>query len=150
MPQKTTLVLIKPQSVHHLVRILNMLTSDGLRVTGIVTTRPTLQMVEDHYQEHTGKDYFPWLCKQLHGHPVIAIAVTGENAVARVREIVGDWKPEKAAPGTIRELGRFTTDTSAASREGRRAVDNVVHATSSDKDAERELKIWLRAEEFLV
>ncbi|MGA2667054.1 MAG: nucleoside-diphosphate kinase [Patescibacteria group bacterium] len=150
MPEETTLVLIKPHDVYRrqITPILSLLDTDNLRITGIKMIRPSLQMVEDHYQEHAGKDYFPWLCEQLDDQPVVAIAISGKNAVKRIRGIVGPTKPEDNSSYTIR--GKFSDDTFEASRREKRAVRNVVHAVSSLEDAERELKIWFRAEELLT
>ena len=146
--EETTLVLIKPHAVHLTHLILPMLLKPGLRMIGLkLEPRPTRHKVAEHYREHQGCDYFEWLCDQLDGHPVIAIAISGEDAVARVREVVGPTKPEDNPPDTIR--GRFSDDYFYISREEKRAVRNVVHASSSIEEAERELKIWFNSAELI-
>lgn len=148
MPEETTLVLIKPHAIHLTHPILSMLLRPCLRITGLkLIPRPTRGRVEEHYREHRERDYFTWLCDQLDGHPIIAIAIAGKNAVTRVREIVGPIKPEDNPPWTIR--GRFSDDTFACSREENRAVRNVIHAASSVEEAERELGIWFNSTELI-
>jgi nucleoside-diphosphate kinase len=149
--QEITLVLVKPHAVraYMVVRILNKLMVGDLHLVGLKYIWPHQQMVENHYRDHRSKDYFPWLCAQLIGQPVAAIAIRGVDAVERVRKIAGDKDPMKADQGTIREIHRFTSDTLAASRARHEAVDNVVHTADSLETAERELKIWFRPDELL-
>ena len=125
-----------------------MILGPDLQMVGLkMIPRPTRHKVETHYSEHMGRDYFPWLCDQLDGHPIIAIAISGKNAIARIREIVGPTKPEDNPSNTVR--GRFSTDRFDTSRKEQRAVNNVVHAASSAEDAKLELGIWFNLTELL-
>jgi nucleoside-diphosphate kinase len=72
---------------------------------------------------------------------VLALVYQGENAIAKIRDIVGDTDPEKANPVSIRgAYGRVT-------RAG--VFENVVHASSSPEDAEKEIKLWFMPDEIV-
>lgn len=72
---------------------------------------------------------------------VLAMVYEGENAIKKIRDIVGDTDPEKANPVSIRgAYGRIT-------RSG--VFENVVHASSSVQDAEKEIKLWFKPEEIV-
>ena len=76
-----------------------------------------------------------------HTKRVLALVYHGENAIYKVRRFVGATDPEKADPTTIRgKYGRVT-------RAG--VFENVVHASESEKEAEREIKLWFRPEELV-
>ena len=79
--------------------------------------------------------------------PVTAMVFEGMHAVEIIRKMVGHTEPKQAAPGTIR--GDFLLDSyELADKEGR-AVRNLVHASSSLKDAEREIKLWFKKGELV-
>ena len=61
---------------------------------------------------------------------VLAMVISGENAVAAVRQINGATNPLQAVPGSIR--GDFATSID----------ENVVHASDAVETANREVKLW--------
>jgi nucleoside-diphosphate kinase len=72
---------------------------------------------------------------------VLALVYQGEDAITKIRDIVGDTDPEKASPVSIRgSYGRITTTG---------VFENVVHASSSPEDAEKEIKLWFQPEEIV-
>lgn len=73
--------------------------------------------------------------------PVVAMIVEGpEGSVQKIREITDKTNPAEAAPGTIR--GDFGEDSyDQADKEGR-SVRNIVHASGTVEEAEKEIKIW--------
>jgi len=74
-------------------------------------------------------------------HRVIALVYQGENAVRAVRTAVGDTNPEKAAGGTIRgSFGRITT---------KNVFENVIHASGTPEEGEREISVWFKPEEII-
>ena len=68
--------------------------------------------------------------------PIVAVALAGENAVERVRELLGPTDSTKAPKGTIR--GDF----------GRTMMKNIAHASDSRENAELELKRFFKPEEL--
>ncbi|MDI6717240.1 MAG: nucleoside-diphosphate kinase, partial [Actinomycetota bacterium] len=69
--------------------------------------------------------------------PVVPMVLEGENAVARVREIMGATNPKEAAPGTIR--GDFAEEI----------TENVVHGADSVESANREIPIFFTLDELV-
>jgi len=77
-----------------------------------------------------------------HSNRVVAFVYQGDDAITKIRDIVGDTNPEAANPVSIRgAYGRITTTG---------VFENVVHASSSPEDAEKEIKLWFRPDEIVV
>lgn len=72
--------------------------------------------------------------------PVVAVAYSAKNAVATARKICGSTDPSVAAKGTIR--GDLGDDSGLQATAEDRPIQNKVHVSSSDGDAERELQLW--------
>lgn len=127
-----TLVLIKPDGVkRNLVgEIIKRYEMKGMRVAEIKSLVPEAKLVEKHYEEHRGKDFYPRLVEYLASDMVIAMILEGVNAVKCVRNINGATKYQDALPGTIR--GDFAYSESY----------NLVHASDSLESAEREISLW--------
>ena len=93
--------------------------------------------VEDakkHYAEHIGKDFYPALEKYITSDIAFGMILEGEDAIARIREIVGSTK--NPAEGTIR------FDIPKMMGLELRVTQNVVHASDSVEAAEREIAIF--------
>jgi nucleoside-diphosphate kinase len=88
-----------------------------------------------------GKVVQEWLVTHLTSGEVVAMIIEGEHAVEAVRKLVGKTLPLTAPPGTIR--GDYVTDYPDVALRERRAVYNIVHASDTSNDAEREISIWL-------
>lgn len=78
--------------------------------------------------------------------PVIAIIFEGNHAVENVRNIVGSTIPTLAAPGTIR--GDYSLESAISANSRKRAVYNLVHASGTPSEAEREIKLWFNKDEM--
>lgn len=72
--------------------------------------------------------------------PVLAMVFEGPHAIELIRKLVGSTNPILAAPGTIR--GDFCTDSALLSDIEKRSIYNLVHASGSADEAEREIKLW--------
>ena len=70
--------------------------------------------------------------------PVIAVALQANNAIAKVRELLGPTDSRKAAKGTIR--GDFGED----------AMVNVAHGSDSVENAAAELKRFFSPHELFI
>ena len=93
-----------------------------------------------------GKTVKKWLVKYLQQSPVLVFVVEGYEAVEIVRKICGNTIPFLAAPGTIR--GDFAHDTIDLANEQNRPLHNIIHASDTVDDAEREIKVWFQPEEL--
>lgn len=137
---ETTLVLLKPDAVRrHLVgRIIARLEDKGLSITGARLLIMSWELAEEHYREHAGRPFFPELLTFITSGPLLALAISGSEAVRAVRSLVGETDPLQAAPGTIR--GDF----------GLRKSENVVHASDCPASAERELALFFKSEDIFT
>ncbi len=88
-----------------------------------------------------------WNVDFLMSGPVLAIVFEGVNSVERIRSLVGETIPVKAAPGTIR--GDFSLDSAIAANRRKRTVYNLIHASGSPEEAVEEIKLWFKADEIL-
>jgi nucleoside-diphosphate kinase len=84
--------------------------------------------------------------KYLSSGPVIAMVWQGNCAVALVRKITGSTEPLTSDVGTIR--GDFTLDSYAMADVDQRSVRNLIHASGSAEDAEKEIKFWFKKDEL--
>lgn len=93
-----------------------------------------------------GKTVKGWLVKYLQESPVFALVVEGFDTIEVVRKICGNTLPMLAAVGTIR--GDFTHDTIDLANERNRPVRNLIHASDTLEDAQKEIKIWFEENEL--
>ncbi|MBI2208437.1 nucleoside-diphosphate kinase [Candidatus Woesearchaeota archaeon] len=147
MSVQQTLVLIKPDGIAKSLtgNILTELSDTGLILVGAKIVQVTRELAEEHYQHLSEEKFFDELIRyimgEFHVKRVLALIYHGENAIAKVRDVVGATNPEQAHPSTIRgKFGRITT---------KGVFENVVHASESEKEAEREIKLWFRPGELI-
>ncbi|WP_025226143.1 nucleoside-diphosphate kinase [Fimbriimonas ginsengisoli] len=129
---ETTLVLIKPGGVQRnlIGTIAQRIEQRGLTLSGLKLIKAERATAEEHYAEHRERPFFGSVVDYLTSGPIVAMAVTGENATKAIRTMMGATNPVDAAPGTIR--GDF-----ALSIE-----DNLTHSSSDPEAAARELSLW--------
>lgn len=127
-----TLVLIKPDAVSRGImgKIIAIYEENGLKISQIYSRKLDKEILAKHYEEHVGRDFYPSLVEFMMEGEVIVMAVEGDGAVAKVREINGATNPSKSRPCTIRYI------------YGESVQRNVVHGSASIEEAERELSIW--------
>lgn len=148
MAVEATLVLIKPDAIRRglIGAVLSRLEPLGLAIIGAKVVRVTRALAAEHYQHLRDQPFFEQLLEHLQGtlHQtpyVLAFVLSGEEAIARVRNIAGATHPEQAHPSTIRgSLGRMTTSG---------IMENVVHASADAREAQREIQLWFTPQELL-
>lgn len=87
-----------------------------------------------------------WMVKFLISYPVIAFILEGEDAVQLVRKVTGFTDPSRAEKGTIR--GDLGIDSIINANREKRATENLVHASGSVEEAEKEIKLWFKKNEI--
>lgn len=149
MPQaQTTFVLIKPDAIRRRLvgAVLSRLETLGLEILGAKAVRVTKTLAEEHYRHLKQQPFYGELIEllegKLHGTSyVLALVLWGPGAIARVREAAGATHPEQADPTSIRgALGRVT---------GAGVMENVLHASSDEGEAHREIALWFKPSELL-
>jgi nucleoside-diphosphate kinase len=134
-----SLVLVKPDGVQRglIGEIVGRLERKGLKVIGLRLLPVPREMAEEHYAVHAGKPFHPGLVEFITSGPVAAIAVSGPDAIAVVRRLVGATMPNQAEPGTIRgDLGVS-------------GLRNLIHASDAPETAEAELALWFGADDLV-
>ncbi|MCL2484797.1 MAG: nucleoside-diphosphate kinase [Endomicrobia bacterium] len=133
-----TLAIIKPDAVcrNFSGDIIKRFNGEGLKLVGLKMLKPARTEMEEFYSVHKEKTFFEPLINFVCSAPVIVMAWEGENAVTRVRSVIGATNSKEAAEGTLRNL--FGTD-------GRR---NALHSSDSIENAKREVSFFFKAEEI--
>ena len=93
-----------------------------------------------------GKIVKGWLVDYLQESPIFLAVVEGYEAVEIVRKLSGNTIPVLAAAGTIR--GDFSHDRIDLANEQRRPLRNIIHASDTVEDGEKEIKVWFKKEEL--
>ena len=127
-----TFVMIRPDGVAKGLtdEIIGRIKRAGLRVVSVKRINIDRASAERLYAIHRGKEFFERLVGHVLSGPVVVMLVEGENAIARMRELIGATDPAKAAKGTIR--GDF----------GSSITENVIHAADSLESAKYEMPIF--------
>ncbi len=139
MATENTFSIIKPNAVakNAIGEIVKRFESQGLKVAACKMTRLTEEKAQGFYQEHKERPFFGSLVSFMTSGPVILMVLSGENAIAKNREIMGATNPEEAAAGTIRK--DFADNIEA----------NAVHGSDSPQSAEREIAFFFEASEIV-
>ena len=127
---ETTLVLLKPDCLadRHCGDVISRFEASGLEIVGCKMMLLADEVLAEHYAHVSNRPFYPDLKSFMQSSPVIGLALSGENAVARVRDLMGPTDSRKAPKGTIR--GDFGKDT----------MVNVAHGSDSLENAALELK----------
>jgi nucleoside-diphosphate kinase len=154
-----TLVLIKPDALKNSLTgyVLSLLSEfhTGLRFTGAKIVHVSRMLAEEHYAEHKGKIFYPSLLDYIMGRlhyadepwkrRTIALIYQGKDAVEKIRDISGPTNPHIAReqrPGCIRSLGTVVPLKDESGKVIGERMDNLIHASATDPEAEREIKLW--------
>jgi nucleoside-diphosphate kinase len=103
--KERTLSIIKPDAVRarQAGEILARLERDGFEILALRLRRLSRAEVEGFYHVHRERPFFASLCAFMSAGPCIPMVLEREDAIARLREVMGATDPAKAAPGTIRK-----------------------------------------------
>ena len=138
-----TLVLIKPDGIVKSLtgNIISVLSETKLKIVGAKIMRVKRELAESHYQVHKGKPFYEGLIDYLtgksiyHTNRVLALVYQGEDAIQKIRDIAGKTNPEESHPTSLRgKYGRINSKTGV--------FENVIHASDSPENAEKEIKMW--------
>jgi nucleoside-diphosphate kinase len=146
---QATLILIKPDGLKKSLtgNILTRLSETKLEIVASKIARVTKELAEEHYRHLKDKPFFPELIQYLQGElhdrrKVMALVYWGKDAIKKCRELAGATNPEEAEPTSIRgSYGRITTSG---------VYENVIHVSSNEEEAEREIKLWFEPDEIIV
>lgn len=172
-----TLVIIKPDGIQRSLvgDVVHRFERIGLKMVGAKMLHTTPEHIEKHYtldpewrmktglkaiKGYTDKGLKPPstdplkvsamvlknLVKYMTSGPVIAMVWEGAHAVEIIRKLTGGTEPLSSDVGTIR--GDYMLDSYRLSDHNERSIYNLIHASSSVKEADDEIKHWFKPEEL--
>lgn len=149
--KEQTLVLIKPDGVQRGLagRILQRFEDAGLKIVGMKFIHIDKEHAGKHYSDiaqRRGEKVFNANVNFLVEGPVLAFVLEGIQSIEIVRKIVGGTEPKTALPGTIR--GDFAHQSYEWCDASNQVVRNLIHASSSKEDAQREINLWFKPKEL--
>ena len=136
MAKEVTYVMVKPDGVKKkLTRVIcDILVSNDLMIHDILPeVNLTPEIIKEHYSHLIDKPFYPELEQFMLSGPVVPMIVYGEDAVSKVRAIIGPTNVKKAkeeSPESIRAIYGDLENASA----------NIVHASDSPENALIEIK----------
>ena len=132
MAIERTLSIIKPDAVNKNVigEILSRFEANGLQVVGAKMMRLSKEQAQEFYAVHKARPFFGELVDFMISGPVMVLALEGQDAVLRNRELMGATNPKDAAPGTIRADFADSIDA------------NAVHGSDSLENAAVEIQFF--------
>jgi nucleoside-diphosphate kinase len=134
-----TLTIIKPDGIQqgNIGDILQILERNDLQLKGAKMLQLTENSASGFYAVHRARSFFNDLVRYMCSGPVLVVVLEGENAVSRLRQLMGATDPSKAADGTIRK--RFATSIEK----------NVIHGSDSSENAKTEINYFFNALELV-
>lgn len=139
MIQKTFIIL-KPDCMEKNLAgtVLARFEAAGLALVACKMIHIDDKLVRAHYAQLVNEPYFDFLTNWMKSRPVIAAVLKGENAIAKVRELLGPTKSANAPAGTIRgDFGNKEIVTY-----------NICHASDGEETAAAEIARFFAPEEI--
>ena len=171
-------MIIKPDGIQRSLvgEIIRRYERVGLKLIGLKMFVPSPKMIGEHYllnpgwkrmvgekaiesykkrglkpssedPEEVGDRVIDGLKKYLSAGPVIATVWQGAHAVEVIRKLTGGTEPRSSDVGTIR--GDFVLDSYQMADSDTRAVRNLIHASGSVQEAEKEIAHWFSQDELV-
>jgi len=114
-----TLSIVKPDGVQQglIGEVIKRFEDSGLKVSGLKMVKMSKAEAEGFYKVHREKPFFESLTTFMSSGPTVVMVLEGENAIERVRELMGATDPQEAVEGTLRRQFGSTIES------------NVVHGS---------------------
>jgi len=133
-----TLSIVKPDGVKKNVigAVIQKFGQKGLRIAALKMLKLSKDDAKGFYIVHKDRPFYESLTGFMSEGPIVVMVIEGENAILRVREIMGATNPKDAAPGTIR--ADFASDIE----------HNIVHGSDSKESASYEIPYFFSSLEI--
>jgi nucleoside-diphosphate kinase len=134
-----TLAIIKPDGVRqkNTGDVLKRLEQNGFRIVGIKIIHLTPEKAGAFYAVHKERPFYKSLVQFMSSGPCVPLVLEGENAIERLRTLMGATDPAKASEGTIRK--DFASNVE----------QNVIHGSDSENSAATEIPFFFSQFELL-
>ncbi len=134
-----TLSIVKPDGVKkNLVgEVVGRFEKNGLRVAALRMIRMSRDEARGFYIVHKKRPFYESLTDFMSEGPIVVMVLEGEDAISKVRGIMGATNPKEAAPGTIR--ADLASDIER----------NMVHGSDSPESAKYEIGYFFSSLEMV-
>jgi len=143
------LVVIKPDGMSQGLTgiIISRFFEVKLEMTAVKLLQVSRQLAEKHYRHIHGKPFYQMTLEHMLGKGyndkrMLAIIYRGEKAIQKARDLIGSTNPEEAEPTSIRGM------YGGVAANG--VFENIIHASSDKREAEREIKLWFEPDEIPI
>ncbi|MBI5151081.1 MAG: nucleoside-diphosphate kinase [Candidatus Pacebacteria bacterium] len=133
-----SVVLVKPDGLQRglIGEIVTRFERKGLKLVALKMTKLSHEVLDEWYAHHKEKPFFTGLKAFMMQTPIVAMVWEGLDAADTIRKLVGVTKGRAAEAGSIR--GDFAMSQS----------NNLIHASDSVENAEKELKLLFGKDEI--
>ena len=122
-----TLALIKPDAfaAGHQGKIIAAIQASGLKIVAMKSLHLSPVQARGFYYVHKERPFFNDLVTFMTEGPILAMALEGDDAIKRWRDLMGPTDAKKAGKDTLR--GQFGTDIERNATHGSDAVDTAAY-----------------------
>jgi len=138
MAIERSLVMVKPDAVLKgaVGDIISRFEKEGLKIIGLKMLFMDKKEAEGFYIVHKERSFYNDLTNFMSSGPTVVIALEGEEAIGKIRDMMGPTDSKKAPKGTIR--GDWGTDVEK----------NAVHGSDSKESADFEIPYFFNKTEL--
>jgi nucleoside-diphosphate kinase len=140
MAIERTFGIVKPDAVAKgaIGGVVDMIEKAGLKIIGLRLVRLGEAQARAFYAVHKERPFYADLVRFMTSGPCVVMAIEGENAIARYREVMGPTDSKKAPAGTIRN--KYGTDIER----------NAVHGSDAPETAKNEVAFFFTGAELAL
>ena len=136
---QSTLAIIKPDAVERGLTgvIIKRIEDERFTIIGMRLVHLTKREAEGFYAVHRARPFFGALTDFMSSGPAVVLALQGEAAISRWRQLMGATNPAEADPDTLRRLYGSSIDR------------NATHGSDAPQTAAFEVGYFFAGSEFI-
>ena len=125
-----TFTILKPDSVQagNVGAILSVLQKEGFKIRGLKALHLTKAQAEGFYYVHKERPFFNSLVTFMTEGPIVAVVLEADDAIQKLRKVMGATDPAKAEALTIRK--QFATNIERNAIHGSDGPDTAAYEIS--------------------
>jgi nucleoside-diphosphate kinase len=134
-----TLAIVKPDAVRQkaIGEVVKRLETAGFRIVGMKMVHLSAEQAGAFYAVHKERPFYKSLIQFMSSGPIVPMVLEGENAIERLRTLMGATDPAKAAEGTIRKDLASNVE------------QNVIHGSDAEATASTEIPFFFSRLELI-
>src|SRR3989454_9946410 len=134
-----TFTILKPDTVKagNIGAIISQLEKEGFRIRAMKMVHLTEAQAQGFYHVHKERPFFGALVKFMTEGPIVPMVLESDNAIEKLRKVMGATDPAKADAGTIRK--QFGTNIER----------NAIHGSDASETAAFEIGYFFNQLEII-